>query len=476
MGSFKEYEDYDALGLAELVSMGDVSPTELLDEAVERTEKLNPKLNAIVLKHYEAAKQLIADGLPDGPFKGVPFLLKDLHLLWKGTVTTYGSSAWEGYVADHNTTLTDRYLKSGLVVFGKTNSPEMGLTGTTEPRLYGPTHNPWNLEHSPGGSSGGAAAAVAAGILPIANASDGGGSIRIPASACGLFGMKPTRARTPAGPDRGEGWAGMSISHAVSRTVRDSAVLLDATTGEAPGDPYASPTPARPFLEEIGAPAGRLRIAFNTKRPDGSSPDPEVEQAVLKAARLCEELGHHVIEAAPSIDPQAMGDAQAAIVGANVALALEQRGEALGREITPEDVEKITWLIAEAAKSRTSIDYVKATLFIHQMGRMMGSFMEQHDIYLCPVLGTPPPRLGVLDMMTDDIATYLTNITRIMPYAGLFNMTGQPSMSVPLHWTENGLPVGTMFTGRFGEDATLFRLAAQLEEAEPWKNKRPTIR
>jgi len=475
MSGFKEYEDYDALGLAELVNKGDVSPTELLNEAIERTEKFNPKLNAVVLKHYDEAKQLIADGLPNGPFKGVPFLLKDLHLLWKGTVTSFGSAAWDGYVADHNTTLTDRYLKSGLVIFGKTNSPELGLAGTTEPRLYGATHNPWNLEHSPGGSSGGAAAAVAAGILPLANASDGGGSIRIPASACGLFGIKPTRGRTPIGPDRGEGWGGMSISHAVSRTVRDSAALLDATTGEAPGDPYASPTPARSFLEEVSTPTGKLRIAFNTRRPDGSKPEAEVEQAILNAAKLCEELGHKVVEAAPTLDPQAMGDAQATLVGANVALTLQQRGEALGRGLTQNDVENITWLIAEAAKSRSSVDYANASLFIHQMGRLMATFMETHDVYLCPVLGTPPPKLGVLSMMTEDVGDYLESITRIMPYAGLFNMTGQPSMSVPLHWTSDGLPVGAMFTGRFGDDATLFRLAAQLEEALPWKNRRPKI-
>ena len=475
MAHFKEYGDYDALGLAELVTKGDVSPTDLLEEAIERTEKLNPALNAVVLKHYDEARKLIADGLPDGPFKGVPFLLKDLHLLWKGTVTTYGSAAWKGYVADHNTTLTDRYLKAGMVVFGKTNSPEMGLAGTTEPRLYGATHNPWNLEHSPGGSSGGAAAAVAAGILPIANASDGGGSIRIPASACGLFGIKPTRGRTPAGPDRGEGWAGMSISHAVSRTVRDSAALLDATTGAAPGDPYAPPAAARPFLDEIGAATGRLRIAVNVNRPDGSKPDPEVEQAVLEAAKLCEQLGHQVVEAAPKIDPQAMGDTQATVIGANVALALEQRAEALGREITLNDVENVTWMIAQAAKTRTSTEYARGTLFLHEMGRLMGRFMEEHDIYLCPVLGTPPPKLGVLDMMTEDVATYLANLTRIMPYAGLFNMTGQPSMSVPLHWTADGLPVGVMFTGRFGDDATLFRLAAQLEDAKPWRDRRPSL-
>ncbi|MEQ9518105.1 MAG: amidase family protein [Parvibaculum sp.] len=475
MGQFKEYEKYDGLGLAALVAKGDVSAVELLDEAIERTEARNPKLNAVVIKNYDEARKQIKDGLPDGPFKGVPFLLKDLHLLLKDTMTSYGSAAWDGYVADHNSTLTDRYLKAGLVIFGKTNSPELGLTGTTEPRLYGATHNPWNLEHSPGGSSGGAAAAVAGGIIPVANASDGGGSIRIPASACGLFGLKPTRGRTPMGPDRGEGWGGQSISHVVSRTVRDSAALLDATTGAEPGDPYAPPHQARSFLEEMGARPERLRIAVNAKRPDGTLPEPEVVEAINKAAKQLEDLGHHVEEAIPPIDAAVLGDHQASIIGANVALTLDQRAEQLGRPLTKNDVENVTWLIAEAAKGRTSVDYAKASLFMHQMGRMMGRFMTEYDVYLSPVMGTPPPKLGVLDMTTDDVGTYLGNLTKIMPYTAIFNMTGQPSMSMPLHWTKDGLPVGTMFTARFGEDATLLRLAAQLEAAHPWAHKRPSM-
>lgn len=475
MGKFKEYEKYDGLGLAALVAKGDVNAEELLDEAIERTEARNPKLNAIVIKHYDEAREQIKNGLPNGPFKGVPFLLKDLHLLLKGTVTSYGSAAWDGYVADHNSTLTDRYLAAGLVVFGKTNSPELGLAGTTEPRLYGATYNPWNLEHSPGGSSGGAAAAVAAGILPVANASDGGGSIRIPAAACSLFGLKPTRGRTPMGPDRGEGWGGQSISHVVSRTVRDSAAMLDATTGAEPGDPYAPPHQPRPFIDEVGTAPGKLRIAVNAKRPDGSLPEPEVVEAINKTAKQLADLGHHVEEAAPAIDAAALGDHQASIIGANVALTLEQRAEQLGRDLTQNDVENVTWLIAQAAQGRSSVDYAKGSLFMHQMGRMMGRFMTDYDVYVSPVLGTPPPKLGTLDMMTEDVATYLGNLTKIMPYTAIFNMTGQPSMSMPLHWTKDGLPVGTMFTGRFGDDATLFRLAAELETAYPWADKRPVL-
>lgn len=472
MSGFKEYDQYDALGLAELVRKGDVSAEELLDEAINRTEKINPAINAVVIKHYEEARKQIADGLPDGPFRGVPFLLKDLHLLWEGTETTYGSAAYKGYVADHNSTLTERYLAAGFSIFGKTNSPELGLTGTTEPRLYGPTRNPWNTDHSPGGSSGGASAAVAAGILPLANASDGGGSIRIPAATCGLVGLKPTRGRTPMGPDRGEGWAGMSISHCVSSTVRDTAALLDATTGMEVGDPYCPPAAERPFLDEVGAPTGRLRIAVNARRWDGSAPHPEVEEAIRNSVKLLESLGHEVVEDAPALDPKAMGDAQATLIGSNTALTLQQRGEQLGRPLTENDVEHITWLMAEASKLRTGIDYARASLFIHQMSRLWGRFMTDYDVYLSPVLGLPPVKLGALDMMSEDVGSYMALISEYMPFTGIFNMTGQPSISLPLHWSKDGLPVGMMFTGRFGDDAGLLRLAAQLEEAQPWKDRR----
>lgn len=475
MSGFSDYSKYDGLGLAALVKRGEVTPAELLDEAIARTEAINPKINAVIMKHYDEARAQITRGLPDGLFKGVPFLLKDLHLLLEGTVTTYGSALYQGYRAGHNSTLTQRYLDAGLVIFGKTNSPEFGLAGTTEPRLYGPTRNPWNLNHSAGGSSGGAAAAVAAGILPFANASDGGGSIRIPASACGLFGMKPTRGRTPMGPDRGEGWGGMSIAHVVSRSVRDSAAVLDATSGDAPGDPYVAPAKARPFLDEVGAPTGRLRIAFSSRRPNGSESHPDVVKAVEEAAKLCESLGHIVEEAAPKFDPENMSKHQATIVGANVALTLRQRAAQLGREITPEDVEHITWLIAQAAGLRNSVDYAEGTLFMHRLSRQMAEFHETYDVYLSPTLHLPPVELGKLDMMGKDIGAYLRLSSEYMPGTAPFNMTGQPSMSMPLHWNAAGLPVGTMFTGRFGDEATLFRLAAQIEEAKPWADRRPAL-
>ncbi len=475
MSGFSDYEKFDALGLAELVRKSAVKPEELLDEAIARTERINPRINAVVLKHYDEAKRQIADGLPDGKFKGVPFLLKDLHLLLDGTITSYGSAAYRDNRADHNSTLTERYLAAGLVIFGKSNSPEFGLSVTTEPRLYGPTRNPWNVAHSAGGSSGGAAAAVAAGIVPAANASDGGGSIRIPAAACGLFGMKPTRARTPMGPDRSEGWAGMSISHVVSRSVRDSAAMLDVTHGPAQGDAYAAPAFTGSYLDEVSRAPGKLRISFTTKRVNGTQSHRDVVTAVEATAKLLADLGHHVEEDAPKVDVDEMTKHQALLVGANTLLALRQRGAQLGREITKDDVEKFTYLVAELAKLRGGADYAEATLYMHQMGRKFATYHERYDVHLSPTLSLPPIRLGVLDTMSDDVAGYLATSTEYVPSVGIYNMTGQPSMSVPLHWNVNGLPTGVMFSGRFGDEATLFRLAGQLEAAQPWWGKRPKL-
>lgn len=476
MSGFKDYDQYDALGLAHLVAKGDVTPGELLDEAINRLEAVNGTLNAVTLKHYDEARASIDAGLPDGPFKGVPFLLKDLHLLMKGTITTFGSAAFRDNMADHDSTLTERYRKAGMVIFGKTNTPEFGLAGTTEPRLFGPTRNPWNTEHSPGGSSGGAAAAVAAGVLPIANASDGGGSIRIPAAACGLFGMKPTRARTPMGPDRGEGWGGMSISHAVSRTVRDNAALLDATCGPAPGDPYHCPAPARPFLQEVTTTPRALRIAMTATGPNGNRADAAVQAGLDATAKLLEQLGHTVVEDAPQIDAGEMALAQVGLIASSTALALDQRSEALGRPVSQQDVEHITWAIAENGRALSGPDYARGSLLIHQFGRKVADFMtDTYDVLLSPTLALPPVPLGTVNMNSDDIAAYLDINARYMPYAGLFNMTGQPSMSVPLHWTDTGLPVGMMFTGAFGDEATLFQLAGQLEQAQPWADKRPPV-
>src|SRR5689334_3616529 len=350
--AFKEYGKYDAVGLADLVRRKDVRAQDLLDEAIARTAKVDPQINAVVVKHYDYAKKQVDKGLPNGPFSGVPFLLKDLDLL-AGTVTTFGASIYRNNVADHTGTLAQRFLDSGVTIFGKSSTPEFGLMPTTESRLFGPTRNPWNLEHSSGGSSGGAAAAVAARILPVAHASDGGGSIRIPASACGVFGLKPTRARTPLGPDRGEGWGGFSCGHVVSITVRDSAAMLDAIHGPEASSPYVAPPPERPFLQEVGRDPGRLRISFTDKSPYGDAIDPEIAAAIREIAALLSKLGHHVEErAAPlACDPAAV---MATIVAANTALTVRVSEQRFGRAMTESDFEVLTLAMARNAQKATA--------------------------------------------------------------------------------------------------------------------------
>ena len=334
--AFKEYGSYDAVGLADLVRRKQVSAHELLDEAIARTAKVDPQINAVVVKHYDYAARQIDKGLPDGPFTGVPFLLKDLDIL-KGTRTTSGATVLKDFVADHTGTLAQRFLDAGVTIFGKSSSPEFGLMPTTESRLHGPTRNPWNLAHSSGGSSGGAAAAVAARILPVAHATDGGGSIRIPASASGVFGMKPTRARNPLGPDRGEGWGGFSCAHVVSVSVRDSAVMMDAIHGPEPSSPYAAPSPERPFSQEVGRDPGKLRIAFTDKSPYGEAIDPEIAAAVREVAGLLSGLGHRVEERAPTLatDPAAV---MTTIVSGNTGLTVRTIEQRFGRAMTDNDL------------------------------------------------------------------------------------------------------------------------------------------
>src|SRR3981189_2755296 len=349
--AIKEYGNYDGLGLADLVRTKQVSPRELLDEAIARTEKMTPQNNAVVVKHYDYARAQIDNGLPDGPFAGVPFLLKDLDLV-EGTRTTWGASIYKDYVADHSGTLARRFLNTGVTIFGKSASPEFGLMPTTESRLFGPTRNPWNLAHSSGGSSGGAGAAVAARILPVAHASDGGGSIRIPASASGVFGLKPTRARNPIGPDRGEGWAGFSCGHVLSISVRDSAVMLDAIHGAEPSSPYVAPAPERPFAQAVGRDPGRLRIAFTDKSPYGDAIDPEIAAAVRDVAKLLAGLGHHVEERAPPLaaDPAVV---MSTIVAANTALNVRLAEQRHGRAMTDSDFEIPTLAGAPHAQKGT---------------------------------------------------------------------------------------------------------------------------
>jgi amidase len=471
--AFKEYDSYDAVGLAGLVRNKEVSARELLDEAIARTARVDPQINAVVVKHYDYAQAQIDKGLPDGPFTGVPFLLKDLDLL-KGTRTTSGASVYKDNVADHTGTLAQRFLNCGVTIFGKSSSPEFGLMPTTESRLFGPTRNPWNPAHSSGGSSGGAGAAVAARILPVAHASDGGGSIRIPASASGVFGLKPTRARNPLGPDRGEGWGGFSCGHVLSISVRDSAAMLDAVHGPETSSPYRAPPPERPFLEEVGRAPGRLRIAFTDKSPYGEAIDPEIADAVRDVASLLSGLGHDVEERAPELatDPAVV---MMTIVGANTALNVRQAEQRFGRVMTDDDFEILTLAMAQNAKITTATDYVAAQLAAFQISRGLATFFESCDLFLCPTLCSPPLRIGELDSMSQDLSHIGPILRRYMPATAMFNMSGQPAMSVPLAWNAAGLPLGMMFSARFGDEATLFRLAAQLEQARPWKDKLPPV-
>ncbi len=475
MTALPDLDRYDGLGLAALLRQREVTAVELLEAAIARVERRNPAINAVIHRMDEQARAAIAAGLPAGPFSGVPYLLKDLGALHAGTPTTAGSQFFRDVVADHDSEMVLRLKRAGLVIFGKTNTSEFGLSTSVEPRLFGPTRNPWNTAYSAGGSSGGAAAAVAAGMLPMAHATDGGGSIRIPASCCGLFGLKPTRARTPAGPDLGESWNGAGIGHAVTRSVRDSAALLDATAGPDVGDPYWAPPPRGSFLAEVGADPGKLRIAVTTKAWNGSPVDPECASAATDAGRLCETLGHHVAEVSPAIDEEARGAAMRIIVCAHTRATLELRGQALGREPRPEDVETSTWAAAEYGRQVTASDYAKAIRVLHQVGRVVGRFFSRYDVLLTPTMCRPPHKLGVLAQSGNDPHAYLEAILGTIAFTSPFNTTGSPAMSVPLHWSRDGLPVGVQFAAGFGAEATLFRLAAQLEKARPWAERRPVL-
>jgi len=472
---FKEYDNYDAVALAQLVKSGQVSADELLEEAIARVERINPRVNALIDKLYDQARAAIAAELPDGPLRGVPFLLKDLHALYQGGVTSNGCRFFSDNFADHDSELVARYKRAGTVIFGKTNTPEFGLTITTEPKLFGATRNPWNLEFTSGGSSGGAAAAVAAGMLPAAHASDGGGSIRIPASCCGLFGLKPTRGRNPHGPDRGEGWSGMSTEHVITRSVRDSAAFLDATCGPDAGAPYFATPPAAPFVSEVGRDPGRLRIAFAKHTPAGERVAPECEEALAATARLLEGMGHRLQEAPLDFVPPELGPAFRLVIAANQRVAIENYARARGREPVVDQFERITWMFYEAGAKSSAAEYARAVTVLHRTGRLVAQFFQQHDLLLTPTMPRPPERLGVFDMDTSDPETYGKAIAVFTSFTAPFNASGNPAISVPLHWSAQGLPIGVQLVARYGEEATLLRVAAQLEQARPWAQRRPTI-
>ncbi len=465
----------DATAQAELVRQKEVTPGELIEAAIARIEKINPMINAVVTPMYDEARRTVASGLPDGPFTGVPFLLKDLLGFYAGVRHTQASVFLKDFVAPFDAELVTRYKRAGLVVVGKTNCPEYGILPTTEPKLFGPARNPWNLAHTTGGSSGGSAAAVAAGLVPFAHANDGGGSIRIPAACCGLVGLKPTRARNPLGPALGDAFSGFIAEHAVTRSVRDSAALLDATSGPDVGDPYCAPPPARPFLHEVGADPGKLRIAFSTQTPTGTPLHPDCVAAVTDAAKLCADLGHEVVEAAPVLEAEKITPMFMVVWAAGMGWTIDGLAMVMGKTPTPDQFEPGTWALYQMGQQQSAANYLLAVQGCQTMSRQLARFMLAYDVWLTPTLGAPPLPLGSMDSPPEDPLHGMRVAAQFVPFTPLCNMTGQPAISLPLFWNEEGLPVGTHFAGRFGDEATLFRLAAQLEAARPWAGRRPPV-
>ena len=473
--AFAEYESYDGVGLAELVRQGKVTPDELLEAAIERVEARNGAVNAVVMKMYDYGRKAIRDGLPNGPLRGVPYLLKDLGGWLGGERVTRGSR----FFADTPPVKEDsehvRRLKAaGLVIFGRTNSCELGLSLTCEPQLYGPTKSPWDLTRISGGSSGGAAAAVGARILPMAHASDGFGSIRAPAACCGLVGLKPTRGRNTLAPYAGEGLGGCSTEHAVTLSVRDTAALLDATAGAGPGDPYVAPAPGRPFLSDVGAKTGRLRIAFTTKSPNGAPVAPEYLATLRETVQLCADLGHEVAEADPAVDGEQVVPTFLTLAAANTVVNLASH-PTRGRAPEPGEVENVTYATGKLGEALTGADYVRATQTMHRLGRQMAAFHARWDALLTPGLGTLPPKLGWIDMMMDDVHEYWRRVFAFSPFTVWFNLTGQPALMLPIGRTATDFPVAVQLVARYGDEATLFRLGGQLEAARPWFDRRPEV-
>ncbi len=474
MAGFAEYERYDALGLAALVKKREVSAAELLDAALERLAARNPMVNAVTLPLEDYARSAIADGLPSGPFEGVPFLLKDLTASVKGVRMTRTSR----FFADTPPATADsehvaRLKRAGLVFFGRTNTCELGLSLTCEPQLTGPTRNPWDTTRISGGSSGGAAAATAARIVPMAHGTDGFGSIRAPAACCGLVGLKPTRGRNTQAPFAGEALAGLAAEHAVTLSVRDCAALLDATSGAGAGDPYAAPAPARPFLEEIGAAPGRLRIAFTRKAPNGAAVGADTLRELEAVTRLCADLGHHVEGADPVVEDEAIVPTFLTLSAANTVVNLGTH-PVKGAPVR-EELENVTWAMYERGLRIAGADYIRAVNTAHRLGRQMAAFHAGYDVLVTPGLAGPAVKLGWLDMMLEDADEYWRRVFDFSPFTLLFNLTGQPAIMLPLGTSAEGLPLGTQFVGRFGDEATLFRLAAQLEAARPWFERRPAM-
>ena len=470
----------DLVAQADLVRRGETKPLELVDAAIERAERLDPQLNAIVSAQFERARaEAVSPDLPDGPFRGVPYLLKDLGAYLDGDPVYCGMAAlkqadWRERGDSH---FAGRLRRAGLISLGRTNSPELGLLPTTEPESFGPSRNPWKTTHSPGGSSGGSAAAVAAGIVAAAHASDGGGSIRIPANHCGLVGLKPTRGRNSFGPGLGERWAGCSVEGFVTRSVRDTAALIDIVAGSEPGDPYCAAPPARPYVQELGADPGRLRIGLMQSAPRDAALHPDCRAAVSAAGRLLESLGHDVVAShPPALDEPDAVKGYLTVVSSSIARALDAWGAKIGRTLGEGDVEPLTWVVAQAGRSTSAPDYVGAVEANHGFSRRVASWWQEGwDLLLTPTCAEPPPPLGSFAGSPENpLAGYL----KAAPYGAftlLFNLSGQPGISLPLHWNDEGLPVGIHLVAATGREDLLLRVASQLEAAQPWADRLPPV-
>jgi amidase len=495
---FREYADHDATGLAGLVARREVTPAELLEAAIARTGQVNPRLNAICIPMLEIGRERAAQKL-EGPFAGVPFLIKDIAQDYAGVPATSGSRALRNWVPPQHAEIVERFLRAGLVIFGKTATPEFALKAITESELWGPTRNPWDLDRTPGGSSGGAAAAVAAGIVPMAGASDGGGSIRIPAAYCGLFGLRPSRGRVPPGPHHGEFWDGASSEHVLSRSVRDSARMLDALAGADPGAPFVIAPPQRPYADEVGREPGRLRIGFSIRSPIAGPVDPANVQAVQDAARLLQSLGHEVEEAEPEVDGAALARCFIHMYFGHVASSIELAKQATGAG--DGEFELDTRALGMFGRALSAGEFVSVRKQWNEFARALGRFHQRYDLYLIPSTALPPSRIGELGLpggqqaalklilrlgvgklllKTDLVRQIVDESLQRVPFTQLSNLTGTPCMSVPLHWApaeEGGpeLPVGVQFVARFGAEDVLLRLAAQLEQAKPWAGRRPVL-
>ena len=474
--AFDEYASFDGLALGRLVREGKITPAELMDAAIVRAEKHNSTLNAIVFKDYDRARAAANAHKADAaPFAGVPLLLKDIMGDCAGMPTRSACAFIPATPMPADSELVARYKRAGFVPFAKTNAPELGIPPVTESRLYGPAHNPWNLERTPGGSSGGSAAAVAAGIVPVAHGNDGGGSIRIPAACCGLVGFKPTRGRNSLAPMLGDVLGGFIVEHVLSRTVRDSAAALDATAGAMPGDPYFPAPPLRPYLQEASTPPKRLRIGFSTENPLGGAVHPDCIEATQRAAKLCAELGHAVEEATPQLNYPMLAQLFETVYAAGVALSIEATRMLTGAEPTPDKFETFTWTMYERGRNVSASQYLIAQVLLQQAARQFATFFDAHDLFLTPTLGQPPLRIGAIDFMSPATTLLDEMMTNFAVPCPIYNITGQPAISIPLHWNREGLPIGVMFGGRYGDEATLVQLAGQLEQAQPWIARKPPV-